>query len=223
MAPRPEVVAFDVVETLFTLDPVQGRMKEAGLAPEMTALWFAGFLRDAFALDLAGTYVPFKDVAQATLEVVMTNAGVDATDARIARVIEAFAELPPHPDVRAAFDRLRAAKVRIVTLANGSAENMKKLLERAGLAGHVEKTISIDEVKRWKPAREVYLHAAKSVGLPPAKIALVAAHAWDVHGAKRAGLRAGWVMRKDKIVSPAIAPPDVVGATLTEVVERLLG
>ncbi len=226
MTPRPEVVAFDVVETLFALDPVRDRMKEVGLRAEVMPLWFAGFLRDAFALDVAGTYMPFKEVAQATLRVVMANEGVfttDAADAKIARVLDAFAELTAHPDVRPAFDRLRDAKVRIVTLTNGSAENTKKLLERAGLAGHVEKTISIDEVKRWKPAAEVYLHAAKSVGVDPGKVALVAAHAWDVHGAKRAGLRTGWVVRKDKIVSPAIAPPDAQGKTLTEVVERLLG
>jgi 2-haloacid dehalogenase len=52
---------------------------------------------------------------------------------------------------------------------------------------------------------------------------LATAHGWDVHGAKRAGLRTGWVVRKDKIVSPAIAPPDAQGKTLTEVIERLLG
>ena len=223
MPPRPEVVAFDVVETLFALDPVRDRMKEAGLGAEVMPLWFAGFLRDAFALDLAGTFAPFKEVAQATLRVVMANGGIDPSDAKIARVLDAFAELPAHPDVRPAFDRLREANVRIVTVTNGSAENTKKLLDRAGLAAHVEKTISIDEVKRWKPAAEVYLHMAKSVGVDPSKVALVAAHAWDVHGAKRAGLRTGWVVRKDKIVSPAIALPDAQGNTLTEVVERLIG
>jgi len=177
MTPRPAVVAFDVVETLFALDPVRDRMEEAGLRAEVMPLRFAGSLRDAFALDVAGTYTPFKEVAQATLRVAMANEGVEATDGKITRVLDAFAELPAHPDVRPAFDRLRDAKVRIVTLTNGSAENTKKLLERAGLAAHVEKTISIDEVKRWKPAAEVYLHAAKSVGVDPSQVALVAAHA----------------------------------------------
>ncbi len=78
-------------------------------------------------------------------------------------------------------------------------------------------------MKRWKPAAEVYLHTAKSVGVEPGQGVLVAAHAWDVHGAKRAGLRTGWVVRKDKIISPAVTPPDAQGETLTEVVERLLG
>ncbi len=223
MTQRPEVVAFDVVETLFSLEPVGDRMKEVGLAADVMPLWFAGFLRDAMALDRAGTYAPFKEVAEATLRVAMANGAVDATDAKIAWVLDAFAELPAHPDVRPAFARLRAAKVRIVTLTNGSAGNTQKLLERAGLAGYVEKTISIDEVRHWKPAPEVYLHAAKSVGVEPAKVALVAGHAWDVHGAKRAGFVTGWVARKDKIVSPAIAPPDASGATLVEVIDHLLG
>lgn len=223
MKARPEVVAFDVVETLFALDPVRDRMKEVGLAAGAMPLWFAGFLRDAFALDAAGTYAPFKEIAAATLAVAMANDGIEPTEAKVAHVIGAFAELPAHPDVRPALEKLRAANVRIVTLTNGSAENTRQLLERAGLSGHVEKVISIDEVKRWKPAPEVYRHAASSVGVAPGRMALVAAHAWDVHGAKRAGLATGWVVRKDKVVSRAVAPPDWTGSTLVEVVARLLG
>lgn len=223
MRARPEVVVFDVVETLFALDPVRERMIEVGFGAEAMPLWFAGFLRDAFALDGAGTYAPFEETAAATLEVAMANEGIEITDAKVARVIGAFAELPAHPDVRPALDELCAAKVRVATLTNGSGENTRKLLERAGLSGLVEKTISIDEVQRWKPAPEVYRHAAATIGVDPGNIALVAAHAWDVHGAKRAGFATGWVVRKDKILSRAVAPPDWTGSTLVELVDRLLG
>lgn len=217
-----KVVAFDVIETLFSLEPVRARMVETGLSPHALPLWFASLLRDAFALDAAGTYVPFKEVAQATLRVMMTNQGVEPTEAKVSRVVAAFAELPAHPDVRPAFEAAQAAGARIVTLTNGSADNTELLLKRAGLAEYVEMTISIDQVKRWKPTSAVYLHAAERTRVEPASLALVAAHAWDVHGAKRAGLQTGWVVRSDQTLSPIAAAPDATGHSLTEVVGRLL-
>lgn len=130
--------------------------------------------------------------------------------------------MPAHPDVRPAFQALRDAGVRVVTLTNGSAEATTKLLKAEGLDGFVEKAISIDEVRHWKPARAVYLHAAKVTGTRPEELALVAAHAWDIHGAAEAGLTTGWVARTEKHFPPVLRAPDVKGETLTEVAEHLL-
>ncbi len=53
-------------------------------------------------------------------------------------------------------------------------------------------------------------------------MALVAAHDWDCHGAKRAGLITGWVSRKSGGFGAPFAPPDVTGEDLTEVAAKLL-
>ncbi|HEV2936007.1 MAG TPA: haloacid dehalogenase, partial [Streptosporangiaceae bacterium] len=78
------------------------------------------------------------------------------------------------------------------------------------------------EVYRWKPAVVVYLYAAEVMGVPPDQMALVAAHDWDCHGAKRAGLTTGFVTRKTGGFGAPFAPPDVVGEDLTEVAAKLL-
>ena len=39
----------------------------------------------------------------------------------------------------------------------------------------------------WKPAREVYLWAAGVCAVAPDRLALVAAHGWDVRGASAPG------------------------------------
>ena len=51
---------------------------------------------------------------------------------------------------------------------------------------------------------------------------LVAAHDWDCHGAKRAGLITGWVSRKSGGFGAPFEPPDVVGEDLAEVAAKLL-
>lgn len=222
MPARPAAIAFDVIETLFSLEPLGARMKEAGLPEGTLRVFFAQMLRDAFALEASGIYKPFPEIASANLAIVLAGHGLPASKGQADRIMGAFAELPPHPDVRPAFERVRAAGVRLVTLSNGAAEGTRKLLARAGLEHYVERIVSIDEVKRWKPNRAVYLRAAQAAGVAPGQLALVAAHAWDVHGAKQAGLLGAWVKRQDAQYHAAMTQPDVKAASLTDAVEGLL-
>jgi 2-haloacid dehalogenase len=59
-----------------------------------------------------------------------------------------------HPDVPNGVRRLANAGVRMATLTSGAAEVAEKLLERAGLSELVERRLSVDDVRRWKPAPE---------------------------------------------------------------------
>lgn len=220
---RPRVVALDIVETVFDLEPLSVRMRSAGLPAEAMRLFFAQMLRDAFALEASAVYKPFREVAAGSLAVLMASHGIEPGTAQIDFVLAGFAELPAHADVEPGLDRLRAAGVRIIALTNGSADNTGRLLARAALTPFIERIVSIDEVRRWKPNREVYLHAARVAGVEPEHLALVAGHAWDVHGAKQAGLCGAWVVRQDQAYQPAMSPPDVRGATLAEVADALLG
>jgi 2-haloacid dehalogenase len=222
MPRRPLVIAFDVVETLFSLEQLGRYLETAGLPPDGLPLFFSQMLRDAIALDAAGTFKPFAEVAAATLGVIMANHGVRGGDGAAAEVVAHLAELPAHPDVQPALERAHAAGLPLVTLTNGSAANTRTLLSRAAVRDLVAKIISIDEVGHWKPHRDVYLHAVRSMRVEPDRMALVAAHAWDTHGAKQAGLVTGWVQRHDRRYSAAMSPPDVRGGTLVEVVEGLL-
>ena len=222
MTRRIQAVLFDAIETLFPLEPVRRKLTGAGLPEGALDTWFARLLRDGFALDAAGTYRGFREVASGALEVTFASSGLSPSRQTIEEVLGVFAVLAPHPDVEGAFERFAEASVTIATLTNGSAENTRTLLERASLVRHVRHVIGIDEVKHWKPRREVYLHGARVVGSEPKRVALVAAHAWDVQGAREAGLVAAWVSRLEKKFQPAMRQPDVSGPDLLTVVDALL-
>ncbi|HEV8457955.1 MAG TPA: HAD family hydrolase [Methylomirabilota bacterium] len=163
-------MAFDVVGTLFSLDPVADRMRAAGLPDRALDEWFGCFLRDGMALDAAGSYTPFRDVAAATLEVTLAGRGQSTAQATVAGILQGFAELPAHPDAEPALRRLTNAGVRVVTLSDGSAATTERLLKNSKLDGFVERILSIDDVQHWKPRREVYLYAAVAVGVAPVRI-----------------------------------------------------
>ena len=219
MAKRPLVIAFDVIETLFPLEPIRQRLIDAGQPGHLLELWFARLLRDAFALVASETYRPFGEIATSALRSTARSAPGDEA---IREILAGFAELDPHPDVEPAVRLVREGGVRMVTLTNGSSQNTATLLRRAGIDDYIEQLLSVEDVRRWKPAAEIYRHAAHSTQVPPDRVALVAAHAWDTHGAHQAGLATGWVARLEDHFPDVFAAPDVVGPDLVAVVEGLL-
>jgi 2-haloacid dehalogenase len=216
--PEVRAVVFDVNETLFSLDRLRPAFADAGLDPGLVPVWFAGVLRDGFALTALGGFRPFAEVAVETLRGLDDRVGDDAA----ATVIAAMRELRPHPDVETALRRLHAAGVPAATLTNGGAETVQAMLDRAGLAGYIGRSLSVDAIRRWKPAREPYRYAAAELGVEPATLMLVATHPWDCAGAHMAGLSSAWVWRS-RPHWPAVFPaPDVRGPDLATIVDALL-
>jgi FMN phosphatase YigB (HAD superfamily) len=72
-------------------------------------------------------------------------------------------------------------------------------LDHAGLSGPFELVLSADAVRRLKPAPEPYRMAAERLGVAVGEVRLVAAHAWDVAGAARAGCATDFVARPGKV------------------------
>lgn len=184
-------------------------------------LWFARILRDAWALEVANQYRPFREVAGGALEVLVVEQGGAPDRTKIDQVLEAFATLPPYPDVKPALEKLRARGVLVASLGNGSKAVADKLFENAGLSSLVERRLSIDEVKHWKPHAAAYRHAVEQLGFPAREVTLLAAHAWVVPGAKRAGLRGAWVGRLENKFQPAMGEPDLAAESISELVEKL--
>ncbi|HYS79392.1 MAG TPA: haloacid dehalogenase type II [Anaeromyxobacteraceae bacterium] len=218
--PRPAAAVFDVIETLFPLAPLRPKLAALGL-PDALDLFFTRILRDAFALDASGTFKPFREIAGGALEVLAAQHGLAPDRAGLDAVLDAFGTLEPHPDVRPAFELLRARGVTVATLSNGGVATTRGLLDRCGLLPLVARVMGVDEIRRYKPAKDIYLHAARTMGLAPGRVAMVAVHAWDLEGARRAGLVTAWASRLERRYHPAMEPPDISADDLVGVAEAL--
>ncbi len=216
---RPDVVVFDVVETLASLDAVQTRLARVGLPAGLLPIWFTRILRDAMALTLAGDYAGFADVAASALHAQTRG---ELTDAQVQDVVAGFGHLTPQPDAVAAVRAAAQAGARVFTLSNGAAATTEAFLDRAGLTAYVERVLSIDEARAWKPARAPYELALRAAGVPAGRVALVAVHSWDIHGAHATGLTTGWCPRLENEPTPAFTPADVSAATLDGVIGALM-
>jgi 2-haloacid dehalogenase len=210
-------VAFDVNETLLDLAPVAATLVELGQPEHLLPVVFGRTLLTGFAATVTGGWCRFRDAFDAALAQVS-----DLGDDDRARVADAFGELAPHPDVEPALRRLAEAGLRVVTLSHGSPGVAEAGLSRGGITPLVERTLSTEVVRAWKPAREAYLWAAGACGVPPERLALVAAHGWDVQGAQRAGLTGAWFPRTERSYPAVYEPAHVAAGSLGEAVEGLL-
>jgi 2-haloacid dehalogenase len=182
-------VLFDAFGTLFHLTSLE---KKLGGKAELDA-WFERLLHSAVSLSLAGEWQPFDELAQSTLKTALarteTSADADA-------VLGELRRLPPYPDAGPAISALVEAGVSVGVLTNGGERATRELVDAAGL--DVDEIISAEEIELYKPHPAVYTHAAERIGAEPSNTTVIAAHAWDVVGAKQAGLAAVWVDRLER-------------------------
>jgi 2-haloacid dehalogenase len=214
------VCVFDVNETLLDLAALDPLFERTFGDASVRQLWFNQMLQSAFVSNITDAYVTFGEAASAALRMTEERRGVRVSDEDRREILGGLRELPPHPEVTESLDRLREAGFRLATLTNSTQEVAEAQIQNAGLSDRFERVLSADTAKRLKPAPAPYRMAARALGIPDRELRLVAAHAWDVAGALRAGCAAAFVARQP--FDPLVEEPDVVGADLSEVAEGII-
>ena len=148
--------------------------------------------------------------------------GVTLTNEAKETIVQTLTQLEPHADVNDSLERLLVAGFRLATLTNSPYHSLKKQLTHAGILEFFEQTISVDEVKLFKPHPKVYQMAAQKLGIGPSELRLVAAHNWDTTGAIRAGCNAAFVAHPGMVLGDLDEQTDIVAPTMTEVVTMIL-
>jgi HAD superfamily hydrolase (TIGR01509 family) len=129
----------------------------------------------------------------------------------VRRMLERYRDdLPLVPGADAAVRRI-AARFRLGVASSSNRELIDAVLEASGLDGLFEATVSSEEVARGKPAPDVYLEAARRLGVAPERCGAVE----DSHGGIRSAKAAG--MFVVAIPNPTY-PPDEEALAATDVV-----
>jgi 2-haloacid dehalogenase len=213
----PQVVIFDALGTLFDLEPVRASLVEVGAPAATLEAWLERILHTALTLATVGEFRPFQAIAKSTLDTTFAQLELDAS--RTADVLESLKAVEPYDDAEPALKDLADAVIRTVTLTNGGAVQTEALLERAGLLDRFERIFSVEEFGAYKPDARPYRYVLDRLAIDAADATMVAAHAWDVIGARAAGLRAIWIRRLERRWPFPIPKPDAV-ASLVEAADQ---
>jgi len=137
----------------------------------------------------------FDELHLSTLDELLAERGIDLPLPQRRELVHGWHRLDPWPDVRAGLDALRRTHVTSA-LSNGHLALLVDLSRHGDL--RFDCLLSAELARVYKPAAEAYLTAARLLDVEPAELMLVAAHPWDLEGARRAGLRTAFVERPDE-------------------------
>ena len=216
-------IGFDVYGTLVDPLGMDAALREhvGDLAERFAATWRERQIDWTFRRALMGRYVDFDVVTRDAFRITAATLGVDLRTAE-AGLLDTYRRLPAFADAAEGLIRLAEGGHRLVAFSNGVGGTLRGLLTHARLMPPLTDVVSVDEVKTYKPSPVVYQHLVSRGGQGSEQTWLVSANAWDVLGAKSAGLRTAWVRRSLRAHwdGGGIAEPDVVVASLGELAER---
>ncbi len=208
-------IAFDVNGTLLSLAPLGPPLVAAVGGPDPGGEWFARVLHTSLVVDHLDHHEPFDRVARRALGRLAADRGLvldpDLADA----VVATMRRLPPHADVEAGLASLAAAGHRLVAFSNSSREALVAQLGHAGILAMFDEVVSVDGGGRFKPDPVAYVHLCRELDAFPDEVTLVAAHDWDVAGARAAGLHGVLLARRPDawhLPGPRGAAVDTVAA-----------
>lgn len=216
------ILVFDVNETMLDIGALAPHFARAFGSADVLQDWFSNVLLYSNVLTVAGPYADFGSVGGAALDMVAAAGRVTLSPADRQQILGGIRELPAHPDVRPALERLRGAGFRLVTLTNSAPAAVEAQLKNTSLSNLFERSFSVDAVKRFKPAPEPYQQVARDLGVPTSQLRMIAAHAWDVLGALQAGCAAAFIARPGKALFPLGPQPDIIAPTLTDAADRIV-
>jgi len=205
-----EAVVFDLDGILIDSEQVWDEVRQQ-LAEERGGRWNENASRDMMGMSSIEWSRYMRDVVGLTEE-------PDEISAEVVRRLEDRyrRELPLIPGAEQAVERF-AASWPLALASSSNRELIDLVLESSGLGRYFKASVSSEEVARGKPAPDVFLEAARRLGVEPTHCAAVEDSENGILAAKAAG------MRTIAIPNPhypphedALAAADVVLASIEE-------
>lgn len=208
-------LVFDAYGTLFDVHSVQARCEAfwPGKGAQLSQLWRSKQLEYTWLRTLMQRYAPFSQVTDEALRYACEFLKLEIEESQLRTLIEEYRRLALFPEVAGAFPKFSGRKLTI--LSNGSPDMLDPLVAQCGLS--FDAVLSVDALKRFKPAPEVYQLAVDRLGTPKEEIGFVSSNGWDAAGAKSFGFNVFWINRAGAPVDALGFRPDHIVRSLDEI------
>lgn len=195
-APRFKAVAFDYF-VIFNPNSVIPEVEKAypGKGEAFTKAWRAKQFEYGFLRSITDRHADFFKVTEDALVYTAEAMKLPLSAETRQRLLAAYLSLQPWPDSVAALRKLKAAGVRIITIANFSHRMLRDNAERAGIVDVFDELLSTEVNGTYKPDPRAYALGMQRLGLKKEEVAFAAFGGWDAYGAKSFGYPTYWVNR----------------------------
>ena len=223
-APRFKAVAFDyfVIFNANSVVPVVEK-EFPGKGAEFTTAWRARQFDYGFLRSITGHQDDFSRSPRMRSSTPRNAMHLPLPPDKRARLLNAYLTLEPWPDSVAALKKLRAAGVRIITIANFSSQMLRANAEHAGIVDLFDELLSTEVNGSYKPEPRAYALGMERLGLKKQEIAFAAFGGWDAYGAKSFGYPTYWVNRFKLPMEKLGIEPDATSNDMAGLLRFVLG
>ena len=223
-APRFKAVAFDYF-VIFDPNSILPEVEKVvpGNAVEFAKAWRGKQFEYGFIRSITGHHADFLEVTGDALDYTAAAMHVNLDRETRTRLLNAYLTLKPWPDTQPALERLKAAGVRIITIANFSPFMLRANADHAGITAHFDKLLSTAVNGTYKPDPTAYALGVQELGLKKEEIVFAAFGGWDAYGAKSFGYPTYWVNRFALPPERLGMPPDRTSNDMTGLLQFILG
>ncbi|WP_067889885.1 haloacid dehalogenase type II [Nocardia vaccinii] len=210
MTDRPQALLFDVQGTATDFHSTITRASRHILGPHYPDRDWAGFVNDWRAAYFRGTranagtgaWVGVASIYRAALDEILAGQGIELDPDGRAQLTAAWKKLDPWPDAVAGLNRLRTA-FTLATLSNADVDAVVSITRHCDFPWHA--VFAAEMAGAFKPDPRAYRTAAGYLGLPPARIMMVASHKYDLRAASELGFGTAFVARPEEFGDPSLA------------------
>jgi len=214
----PQALVFDAYGTLYDVHSVIRHCDELwpGKGAALSQLWRQKQLEYTWQRSLMRRYALFSQITRDALAYACESLKLPLDVAKLESLMQEYLKISAYPDVPEALTKLMGKKA---ILTNGSPDMIEPLVKHSRLKFDV--VLSVDAVKQFKPAPEVYQLAVDKLGVAKADIGFVSSNCWDALGAKSFGFRVFWINRTVAPVDRLGFQPDALLGSLGDLPEVL--
>jgi 2-haloacid dehalogenase len=216
------LIVFDVNETLLDMSILKDKINRLLASSDGFRVYFGMLLHYSLVDNCIGEYHDFVSIANSTLDMAAKALKTSVNEKEKKAVLATIKELPAYQDVPEGLQLLKEQGFRLITLTNSPSATLAAQMQYAKLTEYFEATLSIDTIKKYKPALETYTWAAEQLSVNVSETILVAAHGWDIAGALQAGMQAAFIERDGQSLYPLAPKPQFSGKNLIDVSKSII-
>ena len=132
-----------------------------------------------------------------------------------------YLKLEAYPEVKSILEYIKKREMKTAILSNGNKKMLESAVTNAKIQHLLDKVLSVDDCKVYKPATEVYDLVDKKMGVKKENVLFFSSNAWDMHAASNYGFKTIWVNRFEGKLEKLPGKPDKIINSL-EQIEKIL-
>lgn len=217
-----KVCVFDAYGTLFDVHSAVGAHRErlGQQADSVSMMWRTKQLEYTWLRSLMQEFADFWQVTGDALDYALDAHNFDDDDLH-GDLMQAYLQLSTYDEVIPVLTALQQAGYKTAVLSNGATAMLEAANRSAGIDRLLDASISVDDVRIFKPDPTVYELATKRFGVEPGQVLFQSSNAWDAAGAAAFGFKVLWVNRFGQRPERLPAKPDYEAKDLNRLLELL--